>query len=109
MFFYIFILLPLLTSLPIYLNNRKIDEMSLIVSLIIGGVAGWLAGNIMKDFGHGMVKNIIIGSVGGVIGGFVLGLVGISLGSGIIGSMITATLGAVLLLWLIDFLKKKKK
>ena len=79
---------------------------SLIVFLIIGGVAGWLAGLLVKGFGFGIIGNIIVGIVGAVIAGYVLPMVGLYIGGGIIGSIINATIGAVLLLLLIKIIKR---
>ena len=81
------------------------DLTSLIVWIIIGAVAGWLAGKIMKGGGFGLLGNIIIGIIGAFIGGFVFGLLGITAG-GIIGSIVMATVGAVLLLYIVKLIKK---
>ena len=77
----------------------------IVASLIVGGVAGWLAGRIMKGQGLGVLMNIVVGIIGGVIGGWLFGLVGVSVGAGWIGSIITATIGAILLLFLVSKLK----
>jgi uncharacterized membrane protein YeaQ/YmgE (transglycosylase-associated protein family) len=77
----------------------------LFASLIVGGIAGWLAGMIMKGKGQGVIMNIIVGIIGGVLGGWLFGLFGANLGAGIIGSVITATIGAIILLWLVSKLK----
>ena len=71
--------------------------MNLIWFLIIGGLAGWLAGLIMKGKGFGVLANIGIGIVGSFIGGFLFGLLQLS-AHGAIGRLVTATVGAVLLL-----------
>jgi uncharacterized membrane protein YeaQ/YmgE (transglycosylase-associated protein family) len=87
--------------------------MSLIWFLIIGAVAGWLAGKVMKGKkGYGLLGNIVVGCIGALIGGFLLRLLRISLSLGIrhgglITSLITAFLGALLLLVIINWLKKK--
>ena len=73
--------------------------------LIIGGVAGWLAGTLMKGGGFGLLGNIIVGIIGAVLGGFAFGLLGITT-DGIIGSLITATIGAVILLFIVGIVKK---
>jgi uncharacterized membrane protein YeaQ/YmgE (transglycosylase-associated protein family) len=78
--------------------------MSIIIFLAIGAVAGWLAGNLMKGGGFGFWGNIVVGVIGAVVGGFVFGLLGIST-SGLIGSIITATAGAALLLFIVSKLK----
>ena len=79
--------------------------MSIIVFLIIGAVAGWLAGKIMTGGGFGFVGNIIIGIIGAVVGGFVFGFVGVSTG-GFIGSIITSTIGAILFLYIVRLVKR---
>ena len=79
---------------------------SIIVFLIVGAIAGWLAGLIVKGFGFGLLGNIVVGIVGAFIAGFVFPAVGISLGSGIIAAIIHATIGAVILLVLIKVIKR---
>ena len=78
---------------------------SVILILLIGAAAGWLAGNIMKGRGFGAVGNIVVGIVGAFLGGFLFSLVGLKAG-GIIGSLITATVGALVLLWVVNLIKK---
>lgn len=80
--------------------------MSFLWFLIIGAVAGWLAGLIMKGAGFGLLVNIIVGCVGAVLGGWLFGLLGFS-SSGLIGSLITALVGAVVLLFILSLIKKK--
>ena len=79
--------------------------MNLLIFLIIGAIAGWLAGMLVKGGGNGLLVNIVLGIIGAVIGGSLCGLVGVSSG-GLIGSIITATIGAVILLFVIRALKK---
>jgi uncharacterized membrane protein YeaQ/YmgE (transglycosylase-associated protein family) len=81
------------------------EGMSIILFLLIGAIAGWLAGNLMKGGGFGLIGNIVVGIIGAFIGGFLFGLLGISAG-GIIGSLITATVGAAVLLWIVGIIKK---
>jgi len=80
--------------------------MNFLWFLIIGGVAGWLAGLIMKGRGFGILGNIIVGIIGGILGGWLLGAIGLA-GDGIIGSLITALIGAIVLLFIISLFKKK--
>jgi uncharacterized membrane protein YeaQ/YmgE (transglycosylase-associated protein family) len=87
------------------ITGEIMDTNSLIMVLVIGALAGWLAGNIMKGQGFGIAVNIVVGIIGAVIGGFLFGLLGVSAG-GFIGSLITATVGAVTLLYLIGLIKK---
>ena len=81
------------------------DTNSLIMVLIIGALAGWLAGKIMKGKGFGIPVNIVVGIIGAIIGGFLFGLLGVSAG-GFIGSLVTATIGAIVLLFLVSLVKK---
>ncbi len=81
------------------------DITGLIIFLAIGAVAGWLAGTLMKGGGFGLLGNIIVGIIGAVVGGFAFGLLGITT-IGIIGSRITATVGAILLLFIVEIIKK---
>ena len=81
------------------------DIAGLIIFLVIGAVAGWLAGTIMKGGGFGLLGNIVVGIVGGVLGGFLFGLLGL-VAYGLIGSIVTATVGAVVLLYLVRLIKK---
>lgn len=80
------------------------DIINLIIFLAVGALAGWLAGNIMKGRGFGVVGDIVVGIVGAVLGGLVFGLFGITTG-GLLGAIIKATIGAVMLLYLIRFLR----
>lgn len=82
------------------------DLQSLGVSLIIGAVAGWLAGLIMKGHGLGLVANILVGIIGSVVGSALLRALGVSLGSGIAGAVGTALIGAVVLLFVVSLIKK---
>ncbi len=78
--------------------------MGLIASLIVGGIAGWLASVIMKGKGQGILMNIVIGIIGGFIGGFVFSLAGFGT-TNVIGSIAVATVGAIILLWLVNKIK----
>ena len=78
---------------------------SLIFTLIIGALAGFLAGKVMKGEGFGVIGNIVVGVVGAVLGGFLFGLLGVS-ADGMIGSLITATIGAIVLLGIVGLVKK---
>ena len=81
-------------------------EHGLIAWLIIGAVAGWLAGVLVKGGGFGLIVDIILGVVGALLGGWLSGVLGISLGGGWIGSILTAVIGAVLLLFIIRLIKR---
>jgi len=79
--------------------------MSLLWFLIVGLIAGWLAGVVMKGGGYGVIGDMILGILGALIGGHVLGWLGIVAG-GLIGSIFTAFIGAVLLILLVRLIKR---
>ncbi|AJZ61577.1 MULTISPECIES: GlsB/YeaQ/YmgE family stress response membrane protein [Paraburkholderia] len=81
-------------------------EHGIIAWLIIGAIAGWLAGVLVKGGGFGLIVDIIVGIVGAFIGGWLAGVLHISLGGGWIGSIITAVIGAVILLFLIRLVRR---
>ncbi|MBI1424890.1 MAG: GlsB/YeaQ/YmgE family stress response membrane protein [Gammaproteobacteria bacterium] len=78
---------------------------SILMVLIIGALAGWLAGLLMKGRGFGIIGNIVVGIIGAVIGSFLFGLLGVTAG-GFIGSVVTATVGALVLLFVVNLIKK---
>ena len=77
----------------------------LIIFLVIGAVAGWLAGMIIKGGGYGLVGDIIVGVIGSLIGGWLFGLLGIAAG-GLIGSIIAAVVGAIILIAILRLIKR---
>ncbi len=79
--------------------------MGIVMFLVVGGVAGWLAGLIMKGRGFGFLGNIVVGIIGGLLGGFLFGLFGLSSGS-LLGSLAMALVGAVVLLFIVGLIKK---
>lgn len=79
--------------------------MGLIWSLVIGACAGFLGSKIFKGASSGLLWNLIIGIVGGFLGGFLFGLVGIG-GSSLIWQLISATVGSIVLLWIVSKLRK---
>ncbi len=81
-------------------------EHGIIAWLIIGAIAGWLAGVLVKGGGFGLIVDIIVGIVGAFIGGWLAGVLHISLGGGWIGSIITAVIGAVILLFIIRLIRR---
>jgi uncharacterized membrane protein YeaQ/YmgE (transglycosylase-associated protein family) len=86
-----------------HLTENAMEPVShgIIFWLIIGGIAGALAGRIVDGGGFGIVVDIIVGIVGAFIGGWLGGVLGLHLGGGIIGSLITALIGAVILLFIV--------
>lgn len=77
----------------------------LIVFLIVGAIAGWLAGLVVKGYGFGLLGNIVVGIVGAFIAGWLLPKVGIVIGGGVIANIINALIGAIILLLLIRVVK----
>ena len=81
---------------------------ALIVWLVIGAVAGWLAQRILGKVGpFGLIGDIVVGVVGAIIGGYILGLLGASGTGGILVSFLTALIGALLLVWLLQKVVKR--
>jgi uncharacterized membrane protein YeaQ/YmgE (transglycosylase-associated protein family) len=83
-----------------------LDATSLIGFLLVGAVAGWLAGLLMRGGGFGVLGNIVVGIIGAFVGGFLFGLLGVSAGSGLIGSLVTAVIGAAVLLFVVGLFKR---
>ena len=78
----------------------------ILIWLLIGAIAGWLAGMVVKGGGFGLPGDIIVGIVGAVIGGWLFGQLGIFVGAGIVGAIIAATIGAIVLLLVIKVLRR---
>ncbi|MEQ9436810.1 GlsB/YeaQ/YmgE family stress response membrane protein [Hyphomonas sp.] len=79
---------------------------SLLIILIVGAIAGWLAGQIVKGYGFGLVGNIVVGIVGAALAGLLFPQLGFSIAAGIVGAIIHATIGAVILLFVIRLIKR---
>jgi uncharacterized membrane protein YeaQ/YmgE (transglycosylase-associated protein family) len=77
-----------------------------LIVLLIGAAAGWIAGQILKGYGFGLLGNIVVGILGAVVANWLLPLIGVQIGGGIIAAIINAVIGAVILLLLIGFFKK---
>lgn len=73
--------------------------------IVIGILAGWMAGKIMRGSGFGLLGDLIVGVIGSLLGSFIFGLLGLG-AYGLIGRLVIAITGAVILLWLIRFIKK---
>jgi uncharacterized membrane protein YeaQ/YmgE (transglycosylase-associated protein family) len=78
---------------------------TLIVWLVVGAIAGWLAGTVVKGHGFGLVGNIVVGIVGAFLAGWLLPGLGLGL-TGIVGSIVYAAIGAIILLLLIGLIKR---
>lgn len=77
----------------------------LLVTLLVGVVAGWLAGQLVRGAGFGLIGDLIIGVVGAFIGAWLLPTVGVHLGAGIVAAIVNATIGAVILLLIIRLVR----
>lgn len=80
--------------------------MALLYFILIGAVAGWIAGQIMKGRGFGILGNIVIGIIGALVGGWLLGTLGIAVADGLLGSIITSVIGAVVVLFIAGLFKR---
>lgn len=78
----------------------------IIAWLIIGAVAGWLAGLIVRGGGYGIIGDIVVGIIGAVVFGWLFGASGIAVGSGMIGSIIAAVIGAVILIFVLRLISR---
>ena len=80
--------------------------MGIIAALIIGGIAGWLAGLIVRGAGFGVLGNIVIGIIGALLAGWLLPQLGVSLGYGWVRDIINATIGGVIILVILSLIKR---
>jgi uncharacterized membrane protein YeaQ/YmgE (transglycosylase-associated protein family) len=80
--------------------------MGLIAALIIGAIAGWLAGLIVRGAGFGLIGNIVIGMIGALVAGWLLPQLGVHLGNGTVRDIINATIGAVVVLVILSLVRR---
>jgi uncharacterized membrane protein YeaQ/YmgE (transglycosylase-associated protein family) len=80
--------------------------MQFVWFILIGLVAGWLAGTLMKGGGFGAIGDIVVGVVGALLGGFLFSSLGLSAGGGLFGAIIVATIGAIVLIFLLRLIKR---
>ncbi len=86
--------------------GESMDVQALIIWLIVGAIAGWLAGMVVKGGGYGLIGDIIVGIVGGFVAGWLLPRLGIAIGGGFIAAIINAFIGAVILLIVLRLIKR---
>ena len=86
--------------------GKTMDAQSIIIWLIVGAIAGWLAGMVVKGGGFGLIGDIVVGIIGALIAGWLLPQIGIAIGSGIVAAIIDAFIGAVILLVIIKLVKR---
>jgi uncharacterized membrane protein YeaQ/YmgE (transglycosylase-associated protein family) len=79
---------------------------SIIVWLIVGAIAGWLAGLIVQGGGFGLIGNIVVGIIGAVVAGWLLPRIGVNLGTGIIRAIVNAVIGAVIVLVIVGLIRR---
>jgi uncharacterized membrane protein YeaQ/YmgE (transglycosylase-associated protein family) len=82
--------------------------MEIVITLIIGALAGWLGSVVYKGSGLGLIGNIVVGILGSFVGYWLLGKLGINLGTGWIGSILTGAIGALIILALVNIIFKKR-
>jgi uncharacterized membrane protein YeaQ/YmgE (transglycosylase-associated protein family) len=80
--------------------------MSILAALVIGAIAGWLAGLIVRGAGFGLIGNIVIGMIGALVAGWLLPKLGVMLASGTLGSILDATIGAVIVLVILSLIRR---
>lgn len=82
------------------------DAQTLLIWIIVGALAGWLAGLVVRGFGFGLLGNIVVGILGAFLGGWLFGTIGFSFMPGIVNTIITAFIGAVVLLLIVRVIKR---
>jgi uncharacterized membrane protein YeaQ/YmgE (transglycosylase-associated protein family) len=80
--------------------------MPFLYFLLVGLIAGWLAGQIMKGSGYGVIGDIVIGIIGAFIGGWLFGVLGLTVGGSLIGSICMALVGAIVLIFIVRLFKR---
>ena len=81
--------------------------MDLLYVLIIGAISGWLAGQLFRGYGFGLLGNIVIGIVGSFVGYWLLGSLGVTLGTGVVSTILTSAIGAIVLLFIAGLFRKR--
>ena len=87
-------------------REDPMNSESILIWLVVGAVAGWLAGQFIKGGGFGLIGNIVVGIIGSVIAGYLLPLIGVQLGTGFVRSVINAFIGACLLLTIVRLVRR---
>jgi uncharacterized membrane protein YeaQ/YmgE (transglycosylase-associated protein family) len=82
------------------------DPQTIIIWLVVGAIAGWLAGQIVAGGGFGLVGDIVLGIIGALVGGWLLPRLGIYIAGGIIGAIINAAIGAIIVLLAVRLVKR---
>ena len=85
----------------------QLSTESLLIILLVGAIAGWIAGQIVRGYGFGLLGSIAIGIVGALIGSWLFPQIGVFLGTGVVASIVNATLGAILLLLALGLVRRR--
>ncbi|ALK08010.1 GlsB/YeaQ/YmgE family stress response membrane protein [Blastochloris viridis] len=83
----------------------NLSNESLLVILVVGLIAGWLAGQVFRGTGFGLLGDLVVGLLGALFGGWLLPQLGVHLGAGIVAAIVNATIGALVLLFLISLVR----
>jgi uncharacterized membrane protein YeaQ/YmgE (transglycosylase-associated protein family) len=83
------------------------ETHGIIAWIVIGGIAGWLAGTFVNGGGFGLIGDIVVGIIGAFVGGWLAGVLGINIGGGLIASIVTATVGAVILIAVLRMFRRQ--
>lgn len=100
--------MELLAATEILARSTTTTSVGWIGYIIIGAIAGWIAGKLVKGSGSGILMNIVVGIVGALIGGFLLSFVVDTAGGGWWFTLFTAVLGSVILLWIVGKFQRNK-
>lgn len=100
--------MELVAATEILARSTTLTDVGWIGYIVIGAIAGWIAGKIVKGSGSGILMNIVIGIVGALIGGFLLSFFLDTAGGGWWFTLFTAILGSVILLWLVGLVQRKR-
>lgn len=95
------------TPFGVWGHSMQLSTESLLIILLVGAIAGWVAGQVVRGYGFGLLGNIAVGVVGALIGSWLLPQLGVFLGTGIVASIVNATLGAILLLLVLGLLRRR--
>jgi uncharacterized membrane protein YeaQ/YmgE (transglycosylase-associated protein family) len=90
-----------------FMEECDMSVEGLLIVCLIGGIAGWLAGLVVKGYGFGVLGNIVIGIIGAFVGSWLLGRLGIALGGGYIAAILNAMIGAIVVLLIIGLFRRR--
>ena len=91
---------------PVPREGKDMGIESIVVWLIVGAIAGWLAGLIVKGGGFGLIGNIVVGIIGAVVAGWLLPQLGLRIGGGIVAAIVNAVIGGVIVLVVLSLIRR---